>query len=732
MGKKQRNRRRASKQQQQNSIIHNQKKLKSSYNIDTSNESRTSTILFLDGQSAVSWIILENIFSFLDTPSLKECRCVSRKWADISLPLLMERSYFNINSFFNNGCSGVMRGDVDVESDVLSRRAEIYSSWKLELYDDFGGKNILGEGMPNFPRRWGKRVKSLCLVDFDLNPSPVQWLVRLLSCWCPNLKAIHFHFLDPDAPKESDPAGRSRCYGYDNSLKMYMGIVELHKDHILNPFPNLPNIQTISLGHDCDSSNSHLGIKLISSCPNLRHLYLHGLDHDRHSHMVYFRSGFRILEFLSRRPDITRKLETFHWKVNMGHQEADDEDCDRNSQSEYLYPEEERQPVRLLTDTLGDKKRDIPRMQFSDKLKSLHWDVLWVERVDELEGDDSGGIGLLPGTLDKTVAGSLRKLSTRKAVMDPTSFPDMKEDARARRDWVSKELGGRPPSLGQLLKPLYIQYVLMPNLVELEIGLRTCYTISLSDLLDAAPNLRTLQIAGCECCDVIEDEYYDDENGVDGADGYDDFPIEDIWKASDFSSSSSVRPHTNLKFLKAGVSMRNEEILQKTVTKFPNLEELWMGAKGSESRLGLESVFTILQDLRSLQRLKWHYEGISVQLADLIANLIAAGGMTMLENYELELQLDEEHVGLESYLERKVELLDNLKKWPKDSKCKISVSWNNSSQQLDLGEGLCTEGSHGKWNCYEVIRHFIGFVQDERLPIQFTSTELAIDVDDED
>jgi hypothetical protein len=88
------------------------------------------------------------------------------------------------------------------------------------------------------------------------------------------------------------------------------------------------------------------------------------------------------LEYLSRRPDITRKLESFVWKVSLGHgPEKYSRYGGEEEQVRFLYPEEERQPVRLLTDNGLDKKRAIPPMQFSEKLKYLHWDVFWVHPI---------------------------------------------------------------------------------------------------------------------------------------------------------------------------------------------------------------------------------------------------------------------------------------------------------------------------------------------------------------
>jgi hypothetical protein len=341
-----------------------------------------------------------------------------------------------------------------------------------------------------------------------------------------------------------------------------------------------------------------------------------------------------------------------------------------------LYPEQERQPVRLLTDS---KKRAIPPMQFSDKLKYLHWDVLWVER---------NGLGLLSATLDKTVDGNLRNLSTRKAVMDPTSFPN---------------LNGEGESVQQV-KCFRIHYVLMPNLVELEIGLRSCCTISLSDIVDAAPNLQKLSITSCECHDVLNDGW-----------------VDDIWRGSDFISSS-VRPHNNLRFLDARVSIRSDEILQKTVQKFPNSMELWIGprVKCCRTKLAMKGLFSILQGFRSLNRLKWNRKG-TVELDDLIENLLAAGTLMTMEGYELKLTSGnfDEHVRLASYCRRKRQLMDGLRNWPKESKCQISVSCRNP-RLFGWADGKCASYHHGQSkDCYGVIQSFLRFVRVEGVPFHF-------------
>jgi hypothetical protein len=673
-------------------------------------------------------LILENIFSFLDTPSLKACRLVSHAWDEACLPLLSKQTYLNIASFYH----AVYR-----KQEQLISRAELYSSWKLTVEN----------GQNQFPSIYGAQVKSLSVHDIDLSKKCIAWIRELLSSWCPRVTKLHLHFQGIPENENYNPLTMTHrlrwkeFYAFGKSLKSehslskFQTMLELNKNHSFHPFVQLPNLHTISFGSACGRLNSLLVFNIICSCPNLKHLFLNGIHHLREE---VKESGFRILEYLSRRPDITAKLESFSWEVRMGHIPKQPFSFPRygrkDEQVRELYPEEERQPVRLLTDT-GEKKRAIPAMQFSDKLKYLQWDVLWVERNGIL-----GGLGLLPGTLDKTVAGNLRKLSTRKAVMDPTSFPTLEADRRAHEEWTFTRrrvrgwhyCSSEAPNLNQQVKCLQIDFLLMPKLVELELGLRSVYTISLSDLLDAAPNLRKLTITGCECHDILNDLV--ETNGRHAGRARQDLPSDDIWQGSS-NFLLAMKPHSSLKFLDAGVSMRTGEILQTTVQKFPNLEELWMGPhfnfQPSKTKLELESVFRILQELHSLQRLKWNYKGPRrVELDDLIGNLLGAGRLTAsLQRYELKLsqsqKLDEYHVGLEGYWRRKEELLDCLQRhnWPTHSKCQISVSWDNP-YLFGFAGGKCPHREHADSDCYGVIQSFLTFLQDEGgLPIRFENPE---------
>jgi hypothetical protein len=112
----------------------------------------------------------------------------------------------------------------------------------------------------------------------------------------------------------------------------------------------------------------------------------------------------------------------------------------------------------------------------------------------------------------------------------------------------------------------------MPKLCVIEIGLKTCFTISLSELVDTAPNLRRLEIT----------------------DGWPHVqqPNCDIWTGS---GSAPMNHHPNLKSLKAGESMKNADVLRKTVAKFPNLEQLAM--HGGHHKVQLENLVDILGEL---------------------------------------------------------------------------------------------------------------------------------------
>jgi hypothetical protein len=116
-------------------------------------------------------LILESILSFLDTPSLKSARLVSKKWDDACLPLLNKRTRLNIASFYES---------LYLTQEELIPRATLYSSWKLTVE----------KGQNQFPSIYGAHVKSLCIINLDLNKACITWIRELLSVWscCPTCR----------------------------------------------------------------------------------------------------------------------------------------------------------------------------------------------------------------------------------------------------------------------------------------------------------------------------------------------------------------------------------------------------------------------------------------------------------------------------------------------------------------------------------------------------------------
>jgi hypothetical protein len=329
---------------------------------------------------------------------------------------------------------------------------------------------------------------------------------------------------------------------------------------------------------------SFLSINVILSCPNLKHLFISERrtfsSKDDYTDLSRCSSSCSIMDFLSRRPAITLKLETFEW------QEDDDEAKGCWSPLPCMRRSRELQQ-RMIADLGWHYPIPRPFLQFGDRLKSLHWNVL----------HSKDGVSVLfPGVLEQ-VAGSLRKLDLRVV--------------RTRPGRVSPQnpIGcrlGLPYCLTNLNLPS------MPKLSTLQIGFRDCCIVSLNELVDAAPNLSTLEISACGSC----------------AYGWEEMPdlLEDLWEAR-----PSEEPHYNLKCLKSGLTLWNTRILRRAVNKFPNLEELWISVQSDcndrlfrDIELKLDGIFRTLKKLKSLKRFDWTTSG-SVDVFDVLGEVAVAG-----------------------------------------------------------------------------------------------------------
>jgi hypothetical protein len=286
----------------------------------------------------------------------------------------------------------------------------------------------------------------------------------------------------------------------------------------------------------------------------------------------------------------------------------------------------------------------------SCSLKSLHWNVL-----------HSNGSGSLrfPGVLE-AVAGNLRKLNL---------WSGLRGAPKALR---GLRLLGCPPGPGN--PPGLIRRPLppMPKLSTLQIGFENCIQVCLNDLVDAAPNLSTLEISACKACGNFLALKY-----------------QVLLSIGPWEVRPSEQTHPNLKCLKSELIVWNMESFQWIVDKFPNLEELWIGLRSDGNtmisygrELKIDSIFHKLEEFHSLKRFNWSISG-PVKLHELLARFAVAGDkMTSLESCRIHVRcilcpiIDPESVvEREQFEASRTQILDTIFKL-RQSACKFVVTAN--------------------------------------------------------
>jgi hypothetical protein len=598
--------------------------------------------------------ILENVMSFLDTPTLKTCRTVNKNWEESARKVLMKRSFLNIVKW---------KGSSSEDS-----RLQQYSSWIVD-YGKAEKENSI-DVVSDHLRKWGESVKSLYITELPIDLRWNVWIRNVLTTWCPNVVAICLKFNKfTMALMNWEPS--ALLLGEWNAFRQSLESVESQEEfrlklqtsrarrniHKFQPISTLPNIQRIRL-ESCDGMACPFAFNVIQSCVNLKHLYINLEILDK---KMLIGREFEILKYLAVRPEITKKLEVFEWTVvNVGY------GFERN-----LYLESHRQLVRFVT-----ANDDIPPMQFGARLKSLHWDVLHVDR-------DGGR--LLPGILEK-VAGNLRKLCSRKAVLNA-------------RD-IFEPIRGNPFRAYYYYPPkiLSVHFPMMAKLSVIEIGQKTCFAISLNDLVDAAPNLRNLKITDTDPSLVFSS----------GRNTY------NIWTGSG-STVLVPNQHNTLKCLKAGYSFISSEVVRKTLWKFPNLEELWIDGDFCKGGMGqLEEVTcNNLDGLKSLKRLYFTSFG-SANVGRMLDHLCKLPWK--LESLELyKLISDVSRFDYREYFERKEELHKKILASSMGSTCKRLELWSDGRVACELNVGDRME-----WKSVQqqAQKEFFTFIQKNKIPIE--------------
>jgi hypothetical protein len=545
-----------------------------------------------------------------------------------------------------------------------------------------------------FLSRWGDVAKSFTLTGLTLDEECLAWIRKLLCEWCPNVAELNLQFEDGREIKQvtqrkiRNEAEDFRKYLDDIDEVKFEEIWMATENHAFAPYPVLPNLKSLRVGKQSNRMTSFLSINVILSCPNLRHLFVseqHVLWSEDLLSITLRRAvndgkgGCRILHVLSKRPQITTKLETFEWQ-------DDYEYAGRCWSSWCIYRYISETDYQMNNSILPAHPR--PFLRFGDSLKSLHWNVL----------HSADGTSLLfPRVLD-AVAGSLRKLDLRVFRTHPGGVsPQNPKGCQLRL----------PYRLTNLHLPS------MPKLSTIQIGFRECYQVCLNELVDAAPNLSTLEISACRTC----------------ANGWKEMPgvPERFWEAR-----PSEEPH-NLKCLKSGLTLWNTQILQRAVNKFPNLEELWIGAESDglgrhvrERELKLNSIFHTLEQLNSLKRFDWTSSG-PLHIHEFLAGIAEAGErMWSMESCHIRVRyvacplISADAV----FLANRTQFLDNILV-AKQSACKFIVSASNKNifveTDADLRPSLLLASTNYTWK-----DDLLPYIKRHGLPIQFRCSSLDI------
>jgi hypothetical protein len=577
--------------------------------------------------------LLPIVMSFLDQNALNNCRQVCKSWEDAARKTLMKRCDLDVEAFFR----AVRPSE--------QNRVELYSSWSFEYNSSPGGsKWKVTRAWTNFLRKWGNGAKSLTLRGLTIEEECLVWIRKLLCEWCRNVADLSLEF--KSGPNDTDEVAVRSVAEEIEDFRRFLEVrdeVEFEEiwmakedHHAFTPYPVLPNIQTLQVSTTSNEVASFLSINVMLSCPKLKQLFVseqrvleraEDFGQDRN-----VKSGWIILDFLSERPNITLKLETFEWLEN----ETNWSRLPSDINTEVFWTRGKNGSGRVV--------RRIPFLQFGDSLTSLHWNVVHLNGSGSLR---------FPGVL-KQVAGNLRKL-----------------DLRTGSRGTLKALRGRLPGPGH--PPGLIRRPLppMPRLSTLQIGFVNCFQVCLSELVDAAPNLSTLEISACKACGKFWP-----------------FKYQVLLRKGPWETRPSEQTHPNLKCLKSELVVSNMESFQWIVDKFPNLEELWIGVQSDGNymlfyrrELKIDSIYHKLAEFHSLKRFNWSISG-PVKLYELLAGFAVAGDkMTSLEFCRIHVSCILCPIDPESVVEReqfeasRTQILDTILKL-RQSACKFVVTAN--------------------------------------------------------
>jgi hypothetical protein len=459
---------------------------------------------------------LDHIFSFLSFTTVKELRLVCKRWAAVGLLHLNRQGYYSIpwdSRNVENRCPSEWQADLN----GATTNPEISSVSNLKLHI----QHALHSTQLNDPAVW-VNVRTLHISLQLTSREPILWIHKLISSLASDelttLTLIFDERLPPSAELESD---------------YHLAIDEQPNLSFPTPIPIYPHLQSLTF-HGIDRpTTAYFAIQLLISCVNLRSVEFTAANHS-------YRSGnydFPLLEELCKVKNSLMKLESFTLTIQRAVQPV--------IHARHLTVDlRHRQPSYAPTDAAFVAfVCDINNfgLPFSNKLKSLVWDVPFARKVNS----ETTYYELLPGILNESVASTLVKLQLNTAVFDMNAPPE-----------ESDTLPTRIP----------ISFPTFHNLRQLTLSNQTAATLSLSDFLDAAPSLYSLAIIGPSPA-IMKQLLTSGRIAM----------VKNLWATNNSDSSNNQKQHTQLRKFTAEFPFHELSTLEAVFNKCPNLEQLTLG-----------------------------------------------------------------------------------------------------------------------------------------------------------
>jgi hypothetical protein len=254
----------------------------------------------------------------------------------------------------------------------------------------------------------------------------------------------------------------------------------------------------------------------------------------------------------------------------------------------------------------------------------------------------------------------------------------------------------------------------LPKLTKMQIGVEVYTTVALSELVDAAPNLRRLEVSSfyeyCHISGSIEEN--------------------DLWR----TSPSEMKPHPYLHTFVAGAGVNFMElsVLKKTLKKFPNLSKLFVGG----SDLELSAVFDVLLvEARHLEHLYWMTKN-ELSLSEMCDHLVfdvakVSAGNAKLRIYHFDYATRSNRnvrICMSEYERRKEEIWQGmLKGMRKETRvilfrpfmpCNCGMVYNDANPYLNM----IKEADTARCDALKELEKFIRD-NEEQVPISFVELE---------